>query len=291
MKKINKILIAVELDKESETVIEYGITLGLMLDATVRCLHVTRPVANRIVLDDDGISMDDFSDLTDNEDIQDLLDSDEKQLRSMVHAVLEKMNLDEYTVMTNVRSDFAIPGILNEAQETSTDLIVVGAHVDFRRKDMSVSNLAKEVIDKYEKSIVVVPSTYGNRNLDHISMLVNFEFGELTMIQDMLDVAIKNNIHMSLVHLLDDEEKVIDVEKKMNVYKRLFSTHEHDKMISFELKAGQVSHMIDELTNDMQVDLICLRTKKKHWNLFGLQQSFDTKVMNHIKVPLYVWKG
>lgn len=291
MKKINKILIAVELDKESETVIEYGITLGLMLDATVRCLHVTRPVDNRILRDDDGISIDEFDDLTDNEDIQELLDNDEEQLRSIVQTVLDKMNLDENTVMSTVRSDFAVPGILNEAQETSADLIVVGAHVDFRRKDMSVSNLAKDVIDKYEKSIVVVPSTYGNRNLDHMSMLVNFEFGELTMIQDIVEVAVKNNVHVSLVHLLSDDERVVDAEKKMNVYKRLFSNHAQGEVLSFELKAGKISDMVDELTNDMEVDLICLRTEKKHWNLFGLNHSFDTKVMNHIKVPLFVWKG
>ncbi len=294
MNKINNILVAVELDQESETVIEYGISLGLMLDANVRCLHVTRPMANRILMDESGLPIDkfDLTEITDIEiDLEEMMDDDLEKLRAMVLKVLNKMDLDDHPISANVRSDFAIPGILTESYETAADLIIVGAHVDFKRKDLSISNLSKELIERSSKSVIVVPSTYGNRNLDHMCMFVNFEFGELTMIQDMIEVAATNDIHLSFVHIMDEGETVAEVEKKIMVYRRLFLNDEDHPYISFRLKSGEISDIIDELTNDMEVDFIALKTKKKYWNLFGLQKSFDSKVMKHIRVPLYIWRN
>ena len=56
------------------------------------------------------------------------------------------------------------------------------------------------------------------------------------------------------------------------------------------MKTGKIDHIIDDLTKDMDVDLIGLKPQKKHWNLFGLHEAFDSSVLNYIKVPLYVWK-
>tara|TARA_R110000737_G_scaffold145409_2_gene175490 strand:- start:252 stop:1136 length:885 start_codon:yes stop_codon:yes gene_type:complete len=293
MIKINNILVAVELDKESEGVIEYGITLGLILDANVRCLHVSRPEASRLIYDEEGILLDNYNDSLDDvvvDDIEDMVDDDLQKLRAMVVTVKNKLSIVEHTVIVNVRSDFAVAGIISEAEETAADLIIVGAHVDYRRQDMGISNLSRSIIDKSTKSVVVVPSTYGNRNLDHICMFINFEFGELTMIQDMIQVATNNGIHLSFIHILDIDEKVVAVEKKLKVYQRLFLQDEEHNLISFTMKTGNIDDIIDDLTNDMDVDLIGLKTQKKHWNLFGLQKAFDTSVLNHIKVPLYIWR-
>lgn len=294
MNRINNILIAVELDQASESVIEYGVTLGLMLDAHVRCLHVFRPLTNRIVVDEDAVLDADRSDIDEDEksdDIEELVGRDLQTLRTKVLSVLNKMEIPDYPVIANVIADFAVTGILQEARDTAADLIVVGAHVDFRRKDLSISNLAKEVIQRADKSVVVVPSTYGNRNLDHICMFVNFEFEELTLIQDMIEVALNANLYLTFVHVVAMDERVVDAEDKINVYRRLFINDEDNSHISFAIKAGSINDIIDELTSDLEVDLIGLRTKQRHWNLFGLQQSFGTKIMNYIRVPLYVWKG
>ena len=190
-----------------------------------------------------------------------------------------------------MRSDFAVPGILAESNEIGADLIVVGAHVDFKRKDLSISNLSKEIIDRSEKSVVVVPSTYGNRNLDHMCMFINFEFNELTMIQDMIEVAMNNDVHLSFVHIMDTEEMMTKIEENIMVYRRLFLNDEDHTYISFSLKSGKISDIIDDLTNDMDVDLIGLKSQKKHWDLFGLQKTFDYEVLNHIRVPLYIWRN
>ena len=293
MNKINNILVAVELDKASEAIIEYGITLGLMLDANVRCLHVSRPLSSRLIYDDSGELLDTYIDSVGSsivEDIDDMIEDDLKQLRAMVITVLARMSIEDQIVMSNIRSDFAVSGILSEAEETATDLIVVGADVDYRKRDLGIGNLSRSIIDKSSKSVIVFPSTYGNRNLDHMCMLINFDFNELTMIQDMIEVSNRNEVHMSFIHILDEEEKVLDADKKLKVYRRLFLQDEDHGFISFNLKAGKIENIIDDLTNDMDVDFIGIKANKKHWNLFGLQQAFDGKVFNHIKVPLYVWK-
>ncbi len=294
MNKINNILVAVELDKESLSVMEYGITLGLMLDANVRCLHVTRPMANRIVKDESGLLVDEYDSIEQEDlhvNLEKMMSDDLEKLRSMVLTVRSKMDLDDHPISANVRSDFAVPGILAESNEIGADLIVVGAHVDFKRKDLSISNLSKEIIDRSEKSVVVVPSTYGNRNLDHMCMFINFEFNELTMIQDMIEVAMNNDVHLSFVHIMDTEEMMTKIEENIMVYRRLFLNDEDHPYISFSLKSGKISDIIDDLTNDMDVDLIGLKSQKKHWDLFGLQKTFDSEVLNHIRVPLYIWRN
>ena len=144
MNNINNILIAVELDELSESVIEYGITLGLMLDANVRCLHVSRPLANKIIYDETGELNDDFSDVLDapeTYDLDEIIEQDLEKLRSMILNVLDRMKIDDLTVMPHVRSDFAVAGIIKEAEETAADLIVIGAHVDYIKKDRGVGKL------------------------------------------------------------------------------------------------------------------------------------------------------
>ena len=66
---------------------------------------------------------------------------------------------------------------------------------------------------------------------------------------------------------------------------RLF---ENKGLVDFYLQTGEISNVIDELTNKKKVDLICLRTKKNQWDFFGLNKSFSEKVMDHIKVPIYI---
>ena len=295
MNTIKNILIAVELDDAAAEVIEYGITLSLMLNANVRCLHVYRPEMYRLVYDDHGLLMDNFDDIDEDLDSNSLLDSDKlveadkEQLVKIVETVKSRMSLEDKKVIVNVRSDFAVSGILSEAEEFDADLIILGGYVGYRMKNMTIGNLAKSIIDKAAQSVIVVPSSIGNRNLDHICMFINFEFEELSMIQDMMDVARNNDTRLSFVHILDKDERVVAADEKLKVYKRLFLNNNSDNLTSFILKSGKFDNIISELTDEMDVDLIGLKAKKKHWNLFGFQKSFDNKVLNRINVPLYIW--
>lgn len=293
MEQIKNILIAVELDKDSEVILEYGITLGVMLDASVKCLHITRPLSSRILYDNEGIAVENYSEyiLDDTESVDEMVEDDLAKLHIMVSNVLQKLEIKDHPISVNVVPDFAIPGILDQAEKSNSDLIIVGAHVDYRKKDNAVSNLAKKIIDDSTQSVIVVPTSYGNRNLDHICMFINFEFDELDMIKDMIDVIRWNGLHLTFVHMLRENEEVIEADSKLEVFRRIFLDSEEDPLISFKLVAGKLSHVIDDLSNDMDVDLIGLKLKKKAWKLFNMETSFEDKIMDHIKVPLFVWKN
>ncbi|MDF1698889.1 MAG: universal stress protein [Saprospiraceae bacterium] len=292
MEHIKNILIAVELDNNSEVILEYGITLGVMLDATVKCLHVVRPISNRIPYDADDLPVENYSEfLTEHTDsVDDMVEEGISKLRDMVTKVKKKMEVIEHPISVNVIPDFAVTGILKEAKNSNSDVIILGSHVDYRKKDNAISNLSRKIIDESEQSVIVVPNTYGNRNLDHICVFVNFEFGELDMIQDMIDVVRWNGLHLTFIHVLEEKESSIDVEKKLDTYRRLFLGFDEDPLISFRYVEGELNDIIDDLSNDLEVDLIGLRVKKKAWRIFNLENTFEKKIMNHIRVPLYIWK-
>lgn len=296
MKNIKKILIAVEFDDDSNTVIEYGITLGIMLDASVRVIHISRPIANRIIYDLDGELIDEFKDVDSeiddlDEDAMEVMEENDLQtLKTIVGKVLHDMDLDHHPISIGVSADFAVTGIINEAEKINADLIIVGGHVDFRHKDRSISNLSKEIINRTTRSVLVVPSSYGNRNLDHICMFVNFEFGELTMIKDMIEMAIETNVNLSFVHILDKDEKLVEINQKLEVYNRLFLNLENNHLVSFKVMNGNITDVINKLVLNLDVDLFGINTKKKHWSLFGFQKSFNNQVMKQFKVPIYIWR-
>lgn len=293
MEKIKNILIAVELDKESEVILEYGITLGIMLDAAVECLHISRPLSSRILYDNEGIPVELYGEyiLDDTDSVDKMVDDDLAKLKIMVSNVLGRMKVNDHPLTINVIPDFAASGILTQANKINADLIIVGAHVDYRKKDNAVSNLSKKIIDESTQSVIVVPTWYGTRNLDHICMFINFEFGELEMIKDLIDVVRWNGLHLTFVHMLDDHERVIEADSKLDVYRRIFLDFEEDPLIKFKLVSGELSDVIDDLSDDMDVDLIGLKLKKKAWKLFNMENSIEDKIMDHIKVPLYVWKN
>jgi hypothetical protein len=122
-------------------------------------------------------------------------------------------------------------------------------------------------------------------------MFISFEFSELEMIKDMIDIVRWNGLHLTFVHMLDEDERVIEADAKLNVYRRIFLDFEEDPLISFKLVSGEMSNIIDDLSNDMDVDLIGLTVKKKAWNLFLMESTFEDKILDHIKVPLFVWKN
>lgn len=293
MEHIKNILIAVELDNDSEVVLEYGITLGIMLDANVRCLHVTRPLSNQLPNDSEEITVENYGEYV-PEDVMTLdkiVEYDHVKLRSLVARVLNKMQIVDHPISTHVIPDFAVQGILKESNETGADLIIVGAHVDYHKKDNAISNLSKRIIEDSNQSVIVVPSTYGNRNLDHICMFINFEFDELDMIKDMIDVVRWNGLHLSFIHILGSNQLVSEAEAKLDVYRRIFLDFEEDPLVAFKMVEGDLTDIIEDLSNDFGVDLLGLRLKKKAWKMFEMEDAFEKIIMDHIKLPLYVWKN
>jgi|GEM_PF-6668434 len=291
MKNIEEILIAVELDNESEEIIEYGITLGLMLNANVRCVHVARPLANRMTLDDDINSVDspDYPQENDLSAFEELMKNDDIVLNEKICNVLERLDLDDHLIPFNVRADFAIPGILNEATEHNSDLILVGAHVDFKKKNHGITNLSKDLIERSDVPVIVVPSSYTNGDFDHICVFINFEFDELSLIKEMCDLSSTCDVQVSFVHVLNKDEKKSVVEAKIDVYNNIFAQLEGSAQIEFKVIEGDVPEVLEMLNDTMKVDLIVLKSMNIHWKYFGLQNSFGDKIMDEIKIPLLVW--
>jgi nucleotide-binding universal stress UspA family protein len=293
MDNINEILIAVELDNESEVIIEYGITLALMLNANVKCLHVSRPLSNRTTYKQEGFSSPEVNDTfeeIDLDSIDEILEEDTDILYAMVNNVKQRLDLDDFHIPIKVRADFAVPGILNEAEDIKTDLIIVGAHVDFKKRNHGITNLSKELIERSNKSVIVVPTSYGNRNLDHIGVFINFEINELSIIQDMIDVANNCDVQVSFIHILEKGESRTEAERNIEIYNKLFLHIGDSALIEFNILEGEITEALKMLNEKIKVDLIVLKLRKKNWNFLGLKNSIDHKIMSEITIPLFVWK-
>ena len=185
MKNIKQILVASELDSEAIEVMEYAVTLGMLLDAQIHCIHVSN-FSLAPLLEPDSVS---DIDLAEGESevqriIRMQLVESKEALKNIVRDVASKLKLEQLDVDLSAVTGPIVPSILQCADEIDADLIITGAHIDLK-SDGILDNLAYDIIEKGERSVLVVPSTYVNRNLDEVALFINFEVEEISLLMDL----------------------------------------------------------------------------------------------------------
>ena len=290
MHNIKRVLIAIELDKEALEIIEYGITLALIMGSEVKVLHVTRPHLNDIdtsgenwILEEKGLAA---IPIISHEE---KLIQDTESLEFMVDEVRKKMNIDDLKLEYQVTSGMALPVILDAVHEVDDSLLIVGMQSS-HANDFLFGSVALELIDRTDTPIVLVPYTYVNRTLDKIALAINFEFSEFDLILHAIKWSKSANLGLTLFHIEDDTKDQSTTSSKIDSYMELLAPHVKEIDFSIESRVGKITQIVEQLSSNDGADLIVMREKKRHWNLLPRAYESSTSIARKIRVPLLLWK-
>ena len=156
--KIDKILVAKDLSKESSHVVRYALELGCKFRAQVHVLHVM-PTVDASVLNMVALTMgaDKLAKLN-AENEAELAEKTRKQLQNIIEKEAELMEAEIlHPPKIEVHHGDAAPMILSVADRLDADMIILGSHSKGKLHYAFLGSAAEKILRKTHRTVVIVP--------------------------------------------------------------------------------------------------------------------------------------
>jgi nucleotide-binding universal stress UspA family protein len=156
--KLEKILVAKDLSKESSHVVRYALELACKFHAQIYVLHVM-PTVDPSVLNMVALTMgaDKLAKLNALNEA-DLAEKTREQLHSMIAKEAELMSEEVlHPPKVEVHHGDAAPMILSVADRLDVDMIILGSHSKGRLHYAFLGSVSEKILRKTHRTVVVVP--------------------------------------------------------------------------------------------------------------------------------------
>lgn len=160
--KIENILVAKDLSKESSNVIRYALELGRKFHAQVHVLHVM-PTVDHAVLNMVALTMgaDKLAKLN-KENEAELAAQTREQLRTIIQAETELIEEEiVHPPKVEVHHGDPAPTILSVADRLDADMIILGSHSKGKLHYAFLGSAAEKILRKTHRTVVIVPPQIG----------------------------------------------------------------------------------------------------------------------------------
>ena len=156
--KLEKILVAKDLSKESSNVVRYALELGCKFHAQVYVLHVM-PTVDSSVLNMVALTMgaDKLAKFNAANEA-DLAEKTREQLRDIIAKETELMEEGiVHPPKVEVHHGDAAPTILTVADRLDVDMIILGSHSKGKLHYAFLGSVAEKILRKTHRTVVVIP--------------------------------------------------------------------------------------------------------------------------------------
>ena len=160
--KINKILVARDLSKESSRVIRYALELGCKFHAQVHVLHVM-PTVDSSVLNMVALTMgaDNLAKFNASNEAE-LAEKTREQLNVIIQGITELIECKvEHPTLVEVHHGDPAPMILAVADRLDVDMIVLGSHSKGKLHYAFLGSVAEKVLRKTNRAVTIIPPQVG----------------------------------------------------------------------------------------------------------------------------------
>ncbi len=156
--KLEKILVAKDLSKESSHVVRYALELACKFHAQIYVLHVMPTVdpsvLNMVALTMGADKLAKFNALNE----ADLAEKTREQLHSMIAKEAELMSEEVlHPPKVEVHHGDAAPMILSVADRLDVDMIILGSHSKGRLHYAFLGSVSEKILRKTHRTVVIVP--------------------------------------------------------------------------------------------------------------------------------------
>ena len=297
MKTFNNILLARDFSPSSSPALRHAVTIARENDATLRVLY-----ANVLHADPFGETY--VGERSDEQIRMKLREETEHALR------FEKLDTDGVEITYHVERDVAPgPAILTFAEESATDLIVIGTHGRRGLRRMLLGSVAEEVVRLATSPVLTVPA-HTETQLPFKSILVPVDFSEHSRetLRAARDLARRHDAKLTLLHVVEDHlppsfytgsvfsaqrEETKLVEKARKELAQLASDVgggeglEHD----FRAESGHAADRIAEFVEANDVDLVMMATHGRTGLTRFALGSVAEKVLRTVRCPMLTRKA
>ncbi len=160
--KINTILVAKDMSKQSSHVIRYALELATKFHAQVHVLHVM-PTVDPSVLNMVALTMgaDKLAKLNAQNEAE-LAAQTREQLHKIIEEETELVEEEiRHPPKVEVHHGEPVPMILDVADRLDADMIVLGSHSKGRLHYAFLGSVAKKILNKSHRTVVIVPPRVG----------------------------------------------------------------------------------------------------------------------------------
>ena len=158
--KLEKILVAKDLSKESSNVVRYALELACKFHAQVHVLHVM-PTVDASVLNMVALTMgaDKLAQFNAQNEAE-LAEKTREQLHSIIAKEAELMEAEIlHPPIIEVHHGDAAPMILKVADHLDVDMIILGSHSKGKLHYAFLGSAAEKILRKTHRTVVIVPPT------------------------------------------------------------------------------------------------------------------------------------
>ena len=286
MKEINNILIVSELNKESYEALAYGITLGLMFEAEMCCMHVLKPSPIDLVKETFLIGSDHYENA-----LKEAKEESQNLLGHIIDIIGQELGVGELNVDLKIVSGPIGKSINEFAKKMNADLVVLGADSGTKFLNSQQTTLALSMIEEGDTNILLIPSGYKMDRIDQIGGFINFEAEDVQFIYKLINLFEQTEFGVRLIHVATNENEAENVDPALRRFEKLFSEPIKSGNICFDVEIGPLTKVLNSLNDNHDIDLMVIRKNRRHWNVFTSVSSFSDKVIRNIKIPLLVWKS
>ena len=285
MKHINNILVASELNKESYEALVYGITLGLMYDAKVSCIHVVKPSPIDVIKETFQKGSIRYSDA-----LKSAKEESQNLLGHIIDIIAKELGVGEVDVDLKIVTGNLSQSIMSHAEHIEADMVIIGTEAGSRFAKTPHTNLALNMIKLEKSNVLLVPFGFHMERIEQIGAFVNFEVEEVDFIHKMIKHAKRTENGVKLIHVLERGHNIEKAKELKRSFERLFSKEKSDKLVEFVIEVGTVKSVVNTLAMVHNIDLMVIRAYKRHWGMYTSSSEFSDEVIHNIKSPLMVWK-
>ena len=285
MKHINNILVASELNKESYEALAYGITLGLMYDAKVSCIHVVKPSPIDIIKETLHIGSAKYG-----EALKQAKEESQNLLGHIIDVIAKELGVGEVDVDLKIVNGKLSQCIMDHAEKIVADIVIIGTEPGSRFSKTAHTNLAIDMIESEKANVLLIPSGFKMERIEQLGAFVNFEVEEVDFIHKMIKHAKKTENGVKLIHVIEPGESIEKAKELLRSFERLFAKEMRQDDVKFLLELGTLPQVVNELKTNYGIDLMVIRAYKRHWDMYTSSSSFSDKVIKNIKSPLMIWK-
>jgi len=285
MKHINNILIVSELNKESYETLAYGITLGLLCNAKVSCIHVVSPSPIDIIKEQFISGTKGY-----NEALRKAKMQSEGLLSHIIDIIASELGIGEIDVDLKIVSGQLSKSIMSEAESSKADIVIIGSDAGSRFSRTPHTNLAINMIKLEKANVLLVPKGFRMERIEQIGAFINFEMDDLRFIHRLIKLAKSTEEEVKLIYVTQKGELTEQVHQLKHNFQRILKSELSENKISVNLETDNLPNVVNGLKTKHNIDLMVIRAYKRHWDIYNSSTSFADSVIKNIKCPLLVLK-
>jgi len=272
---INHIFFPTDFSKNAKRALPFAAEIALKTDAKLTLFHATQE------------TMDIAPDFEKKRDqvIDDTSNNFDKLLNS-----LEGDQYNNLDISTVVQDGQAVTALLNQVDERSIDLIVMGTKGVTGDRNVILGSVASSVIQKSPVPVLAVPTGSSLDNFKNLIFTSDYKKGDLTALSNSIDFAKLFNSSVEVLHVSD--QKNMESEIKFRGFRELANEHINYDNISFHHEYEldffpTISQFLADRPNSL---LVMVRYKKSFWEKLT-NRSLSKEMTFYSKVPLLVMIG